>query len=198
MKSAWKTIKDHPSQGSYLRKRGIPLDTQSQLGLGWRDGYYTFPILDIKRHLIGAVARVGEGLDLPAKYVCPARQDPNLILVPDWDIIEKSKEIYCVFGILDTYSLYLYHVPSFSTTSGKRIDPSALDRFRKRIIFLPDRGEEQDAIKIASQLGWRGAVPKMEYPQDCKDMNDVLMKHPEVLQITFKDKTNGSFLEGQL
>ena len=161
LKSAWKTLNDNPSQGSYLRSRGIPDDARKKLKIGYRDGWLTIPILDKDKHIVGAIARIGD-TGSEAKYVCPNGQDPNLIYVPDWDIINKAKEIFCVFGILDSISLYLYNVPSFSTTNGKRIDPSALDTFRKRILFIPDDGEEDAALRIISKLGWRGKLIKMD------------------------------------
>lgn len=185
MTSAWRFLKDNPCYGNYLKNRGIPIETQIELGLGWRDGWHTFPIINEESSLCGAVIRCGEGLELPSKYVIPSGQSPNLLYVPNWDIINRHTEIYCVFGILDTISLWLYKIPSFSTTSGKRLNPEALDGLRKRIIFLPDKGEESDALKVASKLGWRGAVPKMYWPDDSKDINDLLVKHPEIMKATF-------------
>ena len=38
LKSAWKTLNDNPSQGSYLRSRGIPDDARKKLKIGYRDG----------------------------------------------------------------------------------------------------------------------------------------------------------------
>jgi hypothetical protein len=191
MTSAWRFLKDNPCYGNYLVRRGIPIDKQIKLGLGWRDGWHTFPITNEGHSLCGAVIRCGEGLDLPAKYVNPSGQDPNLLYVPDWDIINRHNDIYLTFGIIDAISLTLYDAPGMSTTTGKRLNPEALDSFRKRIIFLPDRDEESDALKIANKLGWRGAVPKMYYPDDCKDINDLLVKHPEMLKAQFvKGKKN--------
>ena len=198
MKSSWRWLKDNPCYGNYLKRRGIPVDKQIELGLGWRDGWHTFPIIDEKRSLIGAVIRCGEGLDLPAKYIIPSGQDPNLVYVPSWELINKYNEIYGTFGILDIISVFLYNAPGFSTTTGKQINPEALNKFRKRIIWLPDQGEEKEALRITSKLGWRGAVPKMEYPEDCKDINDLLQHHPDILEITFKDYRDGTKMAGKL
>lgn len=194
MTSAWRFLKDNPCYGNYLKKRGIPIETQIELGLGWRDGWHTFPIINEESSLCGAVIRCGEGLNLPAKYVNPAGQDPNLLYVPNWKLIKSHSEIYLTFGIIDSLSLILYNVPGLSTTTGKRLNPAALDKFRNRIIFLPDKGEESEALKIASKLGWRGAVPKIYWPDNCKDISDVHQKFPEILQLTFKGKNNGTDL----
>lgn len=197
MTSAWRFLRDNPCYGNYLVKRGISIDKQIELGLGWRDGWHTFPIINERNSLCGAVIRCGEGLDLPAKYVNPSGQDPNLLYVPDWKLISSHSQIYLTFGIIDSISLVLYNVPGMSTTTGKRLNPEALDKFRKRIIFIPDKGEETDALKIASKLGWRGTVPKMFWPDDSKDINDLLVKHPEIIISTFtKGKRNGANMAG--
>lgn len=192
MTSAWKFLKNNPCYGNYLVRRGIPIDKQIELGLGWWDGWHTFPITSEENSLVGAVIRCGEGLDLPAKYVNPSEQDPNLLYVPDWKLIKSHREIYLTFGIIDSISLVLYNLPGMSTTTGKRLDPKALDKFRKRIVFLPDQGEESEALKIASKLGWRGVCPKIRWPDGCKDVSDVHQKFPEILQLTFWDGSNGT------
>ncbi len=178
LKQAWINLKSRPSV--YLVSRGIPEDKQISLGLGMLDNWITFPIRRRDGKIIGAVARAGEGNPSPSKYVVPAGQDPNIIYVPDWKA--KSRYVYCTFGIIDAISMYLNGVFAFSTTSGKRLnDLSVLDDFRTWIIFLPDRGEEDAALRIASKLGWRGKCPKQTWPDNCKDVNDVFVRYPEMI-----------------
>ena len=181
-KTAWQNLCKHPS--IYLRERGIPDKIQIELGLGLIDNWITFPIRNQAQKIIGAVARAGEN-NPNQKYILPSGQDPNLIYVPCWKTFQTAKTVYCTFGIIDALTLVLYDVGAFSTTTGKRIDPSALNNIRKRIVFLPDRGEEAEAIKIASTLGWRGVVPKkFHWPDDCKYINNVHQLHPEILRVT--------------
>lgn len=184
LKIAFDTLESNPAQRKYLRDRCIPDKVQTELGIGYRDGWFTFPIRDRSRKIIGAVARTGSTGD-QAKYVTPSGQDGNLLYVPSWDYIERQATTYAVFGILDTVSLYSLGIASFSTTTGKRLDPTALDGIRKRIVFLPDKGEEIDAMNIAKYLGWRGKVPKMYWPDGTKDINDMLMKYPDRLKSSF-------------
>lgn len=179
MKKAWKTIKKRPS--IYLENRGIPAKTQIELGIGYLDDWYTFPVMDKTKKLIGAVARKGEDNPSDAKYIVPAKQNPNWLYVPDWSRITNAKTIYLTFGILDAVSLYLYGVAAMSTLSGQRLQPEALNDFRKVIYIIPDHNEEASAHKLASQLGWRGHVLKVNWPDDTKDINDVHVKHPELL-----------------
>jgi len=50
---------------------------------------------------------------------------------------------------------------------------------RKPVYIIPDFHEEDDARQLASQLGWRGHVLDVNYPDECKDMNDILIKYGE-------------------
>jgi hypothetical protein len=161
---------------AYLYKRGIELDTIKTLQLGWLDDWITFPIWNAKGEIIGATARVGETNKSSAKYCNYPGMNPNILYVPDWEMIECHTTIYLVFGILDTVSLYQLGYSSLSTTTGKRVDPSAFDEFRKKIVIIPDENEEKDAIWLSSKLGWRGSVMKMIYPEGTKDCNDLLNK----------------------
>ena len=180
MKKAWRTTKKRPS--IYLTNRGISPDVQTKLGIGFLDDWHTFPILNPKRKLIGAVARKGEDNPSDAKYVVPSGQNPNWLYVPDWNRIKNNKTIYLTFGILDAISLYICGVASMSTLSGQRLQPEALNHIRKLIYFIPDRGEEDAAHKIASKLGWRGKVMKVNWPENSKDCNDLFIKHDDRLK----------------
>lgn len=179
LKIAFDTLEQNPAQRIYLRDRCIPDKVQTELGIGYRDGWYTFPIRDRTRKIIGGVGRVGS-TGSEAKYVCPSGQDTNLLYIPSWEYIEKQGQIYCVFGIIDAVSLYSLGVASISTTGGKRLDPEVLDQFRKRIIIIPDRQEESEAMEIAS-YHTHCKVAKCHWPDGTKDVNEVLVKYPESL-----------------
>lgn len=179
MKKAWRTIKKRPSV--YLKDRGVPAKEQVKLGIGYMDDWYTFPVTNPKNKLVGAVARRGEDNPSDAKYIVPAKQNPNWLYVPSWERIKLSNKIYLTFGILDAVSLYLCGVASMSTLSGQRLQPEALNSFRKLIYFIPDQGEEESAHKIASKLGWRGKVLKVNWPDDSKDCSDLFVKHYDKL-----------------
>ena len=169
LKLAWKNL---PSV--YLRDRGIDDRLQTELGLGILENWITFPIRNSKRNIIGAIARKGEGSKSQAKYVTPSGQDPHLLYVPSWKRLEKRSTIYLTFGIIDAISLYLVGAASISTTTGMKMDINYLAPLRKRIVFIPDQGEEAEAQKFASKMGWRGGVMRCNYPLGCKDPSDII------------------------
>src|SRR3990167_9173528 len=93
LKTAWQTMNDHPSV--YMRDaRGITNQTCRELGIGHRDGFFTFPIRNKCHKIIGAVARADETNQTSAKYVTPSGQDGNTLYVPSWEMLEKAKDIY--------------------------------------------------------------------------------------------------------
>lgn len=187
LKVAYLTLKDNPSMGSYLVSRGVPGAIQRQLGLGYRDDWFTFPIRDEEKCIVGAVARKNETNQHPAKYIIPSKQNPNLLYVPDWGKIQEANVIFLTFGILDAISIYNFGYPAMSTTTGKRIDPNVLEKFRKRIVIFPDRGEEFEALDISSELGWRGKVFKCNWTKDAKDPNDLAVKYPDDFKTMLKE-----------
>jgi DNA primase len=171
LKTANETIKSKPSV--YLRDRGIDHKTQLELSLGLLDNWYTFPIRNADGKIEGAVARRGENNTSKSKYVIPAGQSPSLLYAPSWSRILEGKVIFITFGILDSISLYLCGVASMSTTTGKQLDPTVLQRIQKHIYIFPDMGEAPEAHKLAASLGWRGHVLSVNYPIGCKDPADL-------------------------
>jgi len=170
LKLAWENA---PSV--YMRERGVDDETQKRLGIGILEDYITFPIRNRRSgRIIGAIVRAGEGRT-GQKYIIPAGQNPHLIYCPSWKRVQQKKTIYLTFGIIDAVSLYIMGAASISTTCGMRMDTSYLDQIRKRIIFIPDRGEEEAAQKFAKKLGWRGGVMRCYYPDGTKDVNDVFL-----------------------
>jgi DNA primase len=162
---------------AYLKKRGVTIPVIKELKLGWKDDWITFPIFNMQNQIVGATARAGETNNSPAKYCNPPAQDPNLLYIPSVERLQGSERVYLTFGILDAISLYQLGLASLSTTTGKRLDCDALSDIRKLIFVVPDHGEEIDGAYLAAQLGWRGRTVKIDWPEDCKDVNDVFTKY---------------------
>jgi len=173
LKQSWSTLKSNPGLGGYLHRRGISQKFCAILGIGYREDWFTIPIWDSNHKIIGAVARANaETNKASSRYIMPSGQPTTTMYVPSYKLCKRFPYIYLTFGILDSISLYILGLPSMSTTGGKHLDSSALDEFRKEIRIIPDFGELSEAHKIACKLGWRGKVIDLDYPDNCKDIND--------------------------
>jgi len=172
LKSAYRALKSFPQQGKYLRDRKLSDELIQKLKFGYSEGFYTIPIIDMNKDVTGAIARAGSSIE-GARYFVPHGQDTNLLFSPDWNQVNESKEVWLTFGVFDAIAIYQCGRPSMSTTSGKRIHPSAFQDIRKRIKIFPDKREEIDAKRLANKLGWRGEVITCLFPTGMKDASDL-------------------------
>ena len=153
-----------------LEKRIIPQQ------LGYVSGWYTIPVYSAQHQLLGAVARASRHIQdtTGARFNIPTGQQA-MVYVPDYELIERNDYICVVYGMMDSLSLCELGIPSCTPTSGKdSLHADDLDRYRKRVIIIPDKGEESTAIKLRDSLGWRGTLLKLDYPVG-KDVNDLLV-----------------------
>jgi len=153
----------------------VPFTTQRELGIGYREDWYTFPIRSPDNKIIGAVARAGEENMSSAKYIFPSEQE-DMLYVPSWDRTWKESTLYLTFGIIDAISLYIMGYAGMSTTRGKKADPRLFDNITKKIMIIPDIGEKPEAHQLARKLGWRAKVLSINYPYGTKDLNDLVMQ----------------------
>lgn len=181
-KSAWNTINTCPSIGYYLYNRGIPENVRKSCGLGYKDDWYTIPLFSRTQKLVGCVARANPETRGKSKYTQPHGQNPNLLYAPNWRLYDRAKVVFLTYGIFDAITLAINGVMAFSSISGKLTNPIGLVDIRKRIVIIPDLGEEKEANILASRLGWRGEVTHIKYPEFCKDLNDIWMKNPAQLK----------------
>jgi hypothetical protein len=158
--------------GWYLRNRGVDDRIQPQC-LGWVNGWYTVPAYD-KDHRFQAVVCRADSHIQEAKGIrfwLPPNQ-PQVLYVPDWGLVLNNAYLFVTYGIFDALTLAHLRFPVATGMSGKHINPDLFEKFRCRIIVLPDRGEEDEALELANNLGWRGKVKHLVYPDNCKDCND--------------------------
>lgn len=185
LKVSYRLMKKNPS--IYLDERGITQKFQQKYRLGYMDGYYTVPCFKDDKTLWGAVARSEPGLGVSSKYTTPNGQsNTEMLYIPDWELFHKRKFIFLTFGILDAISLTIMGVPAASTLSGKTVNHNIFSSWNKIFWIWADRGEEQEAHTLASKMSWRGQALKINWPDGCKDVNDLLVKERKLLQETIE------------
>ena len=94
------------------------------------------------------------------------------MFVPDWILLNNKKinSIAVVYGMIDALVLSSLRIPVTTSTSGKlTFKAEWLKDYRKAIYVIPDKGEDKDAFRLASELGWRGRVIKLNYSGNIKD-----------------------------
>lgn len=180
MVRAYRTGQSFPGQMDYMQDRGITSDSIKRYRLGWMDGWITFPALDKNNRVTGATARLISG---NARYMTPHGQDKNVLFVPDWRLNTIFSYLYIVFGIVDALTLAQQGYPVVTTMVGVGVsDPTPYEDFRKPLYVLPDRGEADRGAKLVRNLGWRGKLFTPDWPEGCKDINDVYCRDGELLK----------------
>lgn len=166
------------SLGWYLHQRNLQ-DRIEPLLLGWHNGWIVIPIWDRQHKYLGMVWRSGPHIQRYSRengremrYWMPSKQPP-LLYVPDWRLWDTFSTVFITFGMLDAVALNKLRLPVATPTTGKGgLQLSGMVGVRKRIVFLPDKGEEETARKYISHLGWRGVLHSLNYPNGFKDPAD--------------------------
>lgn len=151
----------------YLRKRKIDQFVEPGY-FGFLDGWCVFPVLNEHRQVLDIVTRSTK----QKQYVvspCHSRA----LYVPDWQRVLEAEQVYVVYGIIDSWALYACGLPVVTGISGKSLSADQLKPLGKRYVIVPDRYEEQEAYRLAGELGWRAEVLRLRYPDGCKDPDDV-------------------------
>lgn len=182
-------LKRHPEYQLYLKKRCID-SMIDEMRIGFKDGYYTFPIFNENGSVVNIVVRAGESLQelTDTRYFsCPYQfsQSRGTIYSTSFELLNESPFVIIVFGIIDLLSLGTMNIPSVTFSNGKVIPPSLFDQWRKLFYIIGDKNEEKDAKRLAQNLGWRGRFVNLSYPEGCKDINNIHVKYgkDKVLEI---------------
>lgn len=162
----------------YLEMRGLAgrIETNE---IGYIKGWYTFPVRDRNGIFQTAVLRAAPHVQEVTGFRYWCRSSP-LPYVPDWHLYTTRSVLFVVYGILDALTLSELRFPVVTSTAGNNtFHAEWLDDFRHSIYIIPDKGEEEQALKLASQLGWRGNVLRLEFPPDIKDANGFIERGRE-------------------
>lgn len=173
--SANRTLTLRPQRAEYLRVRGVA-EMIGPAQLGWYDGWITMPLRSASGELTGMVLRADAYTQerTGLRFFQPKGQEPQPY-IPDWGSFLKADSIMVVFGMFDALTLALMGYPAMTSAGGARsFDARWLDGYGRKVYLIPDKGEEQVVADLVSDLGWRGNVIYLHYPDGCKDPNDYL------------------------
>lgn len=175
--SSHKLLKKFSQFQGYFRKRKV--DAFIEKGLfGYRDGWCVLPVMDIQRNIVDIVVRNTKP-ESGTRYFLLGNDVSrhSTLYSPDWDRVQRAVTIYCVFGMMDVWSLEALGLPCVTGITGKSINPELLQALNKKVIIIPDLEEEKDAHKLANTLGWKYKVKELQYPDGCKDVDDVRVQY---------------------
>ena len=174
--NAHRTILRNNSFSWYAEERGIGGRIES-CELGWHQGWLVLPVYSQDRTLEGIILRSGpqEQKLCGTRFTQPTGQRA-MVYCPDWSLLLRTElPIYIVFGMIDALTLSELRLPVLTSTGGAgSFKPEWLQKVRRRILIVPDKGEEQVASKLANELDWRGQLKMLDYPGDFKDPNDYM------------------------
>ena len=161
----------------YLMSRKFTVDEIRSGKIGLLDSYFTFPIKNECGEVQGIVIRASPTIQTKTNRYSVSPDCQTKLYIPDWRSVNKSDSIYLCYGTLDAWSLKICGYAGVTGISGQELNPKNLEGFRKPIYIIPDRHEERNALELSAGLGWRGKVLLLDYPEDCKDINDVHRIH---------------------
>jgi DNA primase len=174
-KIAHKSLINNPNDGEYLFSRKLGDYIKAGM-MGYLDGYYTFPIKDEYDEIQGIVARASPTIQTKNVRYSVSKNCGLKLYVPSWRKALKNDYLFVCYGTLDTWTLYGCGYAGVTGISGQELSAENLNRFRKPMYIIPDKGEEKSAIELQSCLGWRGMTLYLDFPEGCKDLQDIHMK----------------------
>jgi CHC2 zinc finger len=172
-------LRNKSFQGYFKRRK---IDQFIKQGMfGYLDGWNLFPVLNADRKVIDIVVRANRGKGNTRYVLHPDHErEFTYLYVPNWERISKSAYVYVVYGIIDAWALEALDEPVVTGTSGKSLNADILKPLNKyEYDIIPDKYEESDAANLCNSLGWMGKVLRLKYKDDCKDPDDVRVKHGE-------------------
>lgn len=172
---AHETLKRYPKK--WFKERQI--EKYVEVGnLGFLDGWATFPVRNESGELLDIVVRAIKGKGDTRYVVSPVLSDSSRPLyVPNWKRVIEARTVYVVFGMIDAIALELMGLPCVTGITGKAVPVDKLQELNKRFIILPDKGEEEDAHKLANAYGMGARVKTLMFPPDTKDPDDIRIKY---------------------
>lgn len=164
---------DNTVRHKWFKNRGFTAKTIEFYRFGWEGQRYVVPIWDGipgKSHVTtlrfrGSEIWAGERYTGIKNY-----NDP--VLFNQWVIKRNPPTLLVVYGELDAALGTQFRLPTVSGTNGNQSFRSDwINGFKGDVIFVPDKGEEEQASKDAKRLGSRGWVGHIPL-ETGKDLTD--------------------------
>jgi hypothetical protein len=194
MRQAHRTLIDRTYARRYLDERGVNGAIETSY-LGWHQGWIVIPIGDVVymensntariRHVDGLVMRATPLVEgaTGMRFHIIAGQKPILLTN---DRNHSEDYLFVVFGLFDYLSLDALGYPVATPTCGKlSLLVDDLPK-HKRVILIPDEGEETEAFEYRRRIGPSADVLLLKYPCKCKDPNDLLRSNGGVWSLTYQ------------
>lgn len=158
----------------YFKKRNL-MPLVDKCLLGYKEEWALFPILGADGKVIDVIARDSKGR---SKYIIhPNDEETPLLYVPSWKRVMDTKLVYIVYGVVDALALELCGLPCITGSTGKSLSDKRLVQLNKKYAIIPDKGEDTAARKLAMSLGNFTRIIRLPYNDDCKDPDDIRMRH---------------------
>jgi hypothetical protein len=177
---AHRSLVAQPTFQTYFKRRKI-YEFVDEGTLGYLDGWATFPVYSRDSKIIDIVVR-SVSVHGDVRYVIRPDEHVHLrpLYCPSWKKVLDEREtiVYIVYGLIDSISLHLVGLPVLTGITGKSLSPESILslQIRKRFVIIPDEGEEKEAHRLANSLGWRAKVKELDYPEECKDPDNIRRK----------------------
>lgn len=174
-KHAHESCKRYPQWRFYFKERQI--DQFFELGyFGYIDGWALFPVFDAQHKIQNIVVRHTKRKDV--RYAIKHIEDNQpLLYSPNWKRVQESDTVFVPFGLIDSWAFEAIGLGSVTGITGKSLSADLLRTLGKRIILVPDAGEEREARMLANKLGWKASVRQLKYIEDEKDPDQVRKVH---------------------
>jgi hypothetical protein len=168
-----------PDVKGWYTRRGLTDDTINRCQLGWWRGWFVTPVFSERHEPIRVILRAGPSIEdnVPQRYMVSPGE--AVLYVPDWGLLNTKPAYLCFpWGVYDALTTVQLRHPTV-TGAGPCTDLpiNLLEPFRRRIYVIPDGQPPEEIAKarhVVNDLGWRGRLIELDYPDDVKDPNGFL------------------------
>jgi hypothetical protein len=178
-RNAHKSLKAFSQFQNYFKKRRIYEYAEQGL-FGYIDGWATFPVFNRRGQVIDIVVRAISDKGGSRYVIHPdTAVDTRPLYSPSWQRVDEADRVYVVYGLIDSWAMEAIGLPCVTGITGKSLSADLLKPLGKRLVIVPDLGEEREAFLLANKLGWRAEILRLAYPSNTKDCDNIRIQYGE-------------------